>query len=350
MNDAIHMSTDTSVLMPWPDQATALSFLRAFGEPASSTARLKHDMVLEPLVTWLISQGIGPFAADCYSESWPELAQALRIDVALASAENDLYFQSLEKLLAVLNAADIECVLLKGAALALDVYHDRALRTMSDIDIWLRAETMQRSIEHLAASGFHHTNRGRSDLLSLSATGKIKFNLPGWSIGGLELHTNPFTGIVLQKTARVDLDAIWARRRGIVLAVTSAYRMSAEDMILHVAAHLAVSNQFCMAALRGLLDIALTARKYAIDWAALADRALRWRIAVPIWLSLHYADAIFGLPDVASALTALQPSRTRRKLLARYVTLDRILAGYDFRTRQNRHIYLALLVSSPFAS
>jgi hypothetical protein len=122
---------------------------------------------------------------------------------------------------------------------------------------------------------------------------------------------------------------------------------SAEDMILQVATHLAISNQFCVAVLRGLLDIALTARHFTIDWAALANRALRWRIAVPIWLTLTYADAIFGLPGVARALAVLQPSRMRRKLLAHYITLDHILVGYDFRTKQNRHAYLALLISPP---
>lgn len=341
-----------SITMPeysWPVRAMGLAFLHGLVEDVSPAATIPE--VSGDLTIWLIEHGLGPITHFRYGATSPALAAALQIDTAVSSAEIDLQHETARQMLRTLAAEQVDVVLLKGMALALTVYPQPALRTMSDVDVWVEPTVVGRAIASLRLAGFQQVNQPRNSApYQLSRHGKIKFNRPGWYIGGIEIHNNPFAGTLLERAARINSSAVWTRKAPLMVDGETGYRLSAEDMILQVAAHLAVSNQFCMAALRGLLDIALTARRYAIDWAALADRAQRWRIAVPIWLSLHYADAIFGLPDVAPALAALQPSRMRRKLLARYVTLDRILAGYDFRTRQNRHSYLALLISPPFAS
>jgi hypothetical protein len=341
---------------PWPDKETAQAILHGLaGSQAivvgqgNGLERAVSAEITPTLQNWLAEQGLGPIVRYRYAAQLPQLADALQVDAMLASAENELYLDALQAMLTPLDAAGIEVTLLKGVALALSAYPQPALRTMSDVDVWIEADAIERAIACLDAAGFEHVNRPKNtEPLHISHRGKIKFNLPGWRIGGVEIHTNPFAITAVQRTSRVDLPAMWARTTPLNANLPGARQPAAEDMIIHVAVHLAVSNQFCFAALRGLLDVALLARRHKIDWQLLAKRAQQWRLSVPVWLVLSYAAAIFDLFGADEAIEQLQPSRMRQQLIGRYVTLDRILSGYDFRPNQNRHLYLALMVDRPF--
>ena len=349
------MGSVVTQFSPWPDKATALSMLRGLAARQAVAVGQDNGLaddfsaeITSPLTDWLAEQGLGPIMRYRYAAQLPELAQALQVDAMLAAAENKLYLDALQAMLAPLTAEGIGVTLLKGVALALSAYPEPALRTMSDVDIWIETEAIERAIACLDAAGFEHVNRPKNtEPLHISHRGKIKFNLPGWHIGGVEIHTNPFAITAVQRTSRVDLPAMWARTTPLAATLPGARQPAPEDMIIHVAVHLAVSNQFCFAGLRGLLDVALVARRQNIDWHLLAERARRWRLSVPVWLVLRYADAIFGLSGAQDAIEQLQPSRMRQRLLGRYVTLDRIVTGYDFRPNQNRYLYLASMIDQP---
>lgn len=340
-------------LSPWPDTATALAFLRGLLLSAETKACRTEQPVFDTaqldvaaVATWLQSHGLGPLARDAYRATWPALAHALQVDAMLAAAELELYLDALRAVIHTLATNGVEAALLKGVALALTAYPAPAQRTMSDVDIWVERGAAERAIAALSSAGFDQVQRPASaEPLRLSQRGKIVFNLPQWQIGGVEIHTDPFAGTLLDHVARVDLPAMWARTRP-WSGLTGARLLAVEDLIIQVAVHLAVSNQFCFAAVRGLLDVALAARQWPVAWQALAERAADWGVGVPVWLVLDQAHALFGLDGVAPALARLAPSATRKRLLARYVTLDRVAAGYDFRPKQNRYIYLALLTSA----
>ncbi len=50
-----------------------------------------------------------------------------------------------------------------------------------------------------------------------------------------------------------------------------------------------------MSPLRGLVDIALLARHYPIDWSVIVQRARAWRVATALWLVLSLAVDLAGL-------------------------------------------------------
>jgi hypothetical protein len=159
----------------------------------------------------------------------------------------------------------------------------------------------------------------------------------------VELHWSPFPGWWLARTAAMDETAVWDRLEPLE-ANKVVYQLGAEDMAIQVAVHLAVNSQFSIAAVRGLLDIALTAKSRPVDWGEVARRAETWRVATAVWQALTLLDQLFGTPGLAAALQLLRPSRLRRWLLRKFVSAESILQGSDLRNGRSRFLLLLLLV------
>ena len=71
-----------------------------------------------------------------------------------SAAHNAVLFQELERILRMLEAADIPVIVLKGAALAQTIYPDIALRPMTDLDLLVKPEHLDRAVELLRAAGY----------------------------------------------------------------------------------------------------------------------------------------------------------------------------------------------------
>lgn len=328
----------------WPSREAAELFLRGLVEDG---VVFDKSFGTDPsLAHFLIQQGIAPPAYARYKTQQPQFAATLQMDAISASAETHAYLDVLQKMVTGLNEIDIPVVVLKGAALALCAYPSPGWRTMSDVDVWIHKDDMPRAIAAMAGLGFEQIGSKAGEEGQLSHSGKIKFNLPGWSMGGLELHTNPFAGLFLEASAAIDLDAIWSRKVSLE-SMEGAYRLSAEDFFLQVALHLTASNQFSLAALRGLLDMMMIAKSLSASWLLIAARAQLWQAKTAIWLVLSIIDDIFQPDGLREVVASLAPSKLRQRTLAQFVTTDGVLLGRDFRHSKKRYLYLAALVDKP---
>jgi hypothetical protein len=191
----------------------------------------------------------------------------------------------------------------------------------------------------------------RPPALQRLSRGEIQFYSPHEPPGLVEVHWSPFPGWWLRYTGAVDDEAVWSRCEPLLVGGRGwAHRLEPADMIIQLAVHLALGSQFKPPAVRGLLDIALVARRYPVDWEAVADRARTWRVATLVWVALSLADALIGVPDAANALAALRPAAPRRRLLGYLVSPASILAGRDVTTGRTRFLLLLLLVDRPRAA
>lgn len=347
---------------PWPDVATARLFLESLADNKwSDHSRASLQTVDQTLLAeWLDQQGLAPLAYRRCGNAFPGLAAQLRADYFSAVARNTLHFSELSRVLSEFQASDIPVVLLKGAALAKEVYGGFALRPMSDVDLWLPAADMSEAAAIMQKLGFRaRAKDDRPPALQFLSRGEIQFYSPRWTWGLVELHWSPFPGWWLRWTAVVDDDEIWERTERLVIdSARSVERpvpptedraglvrqLAAEDMVIQIAVHLAVTHQFGMAAVRGLMDVALTARVRSIEWAVVAERAQRWRVGTAVWTVLDLAERIIGLPGVDAALVSLRPSATRRVLLRLLVSPESVLAGRDVTQSRMRYLLLLLLV------
>jgi hypothetical protein len=320
------------------------------GSGYASVRGIEQDTLAE----WLIRCGLAPFAYAQCRDAFPELAVRLEKAFHTSAARNALLFYGVFQVLGRFREAGIPVVVLKGAALAERAYGSFALRTMSDVDLWLRDEGIERATAIMQKLGCRERVKGsRPPALQALAGGERQF-FGKWGL--IELHWSPFPGWWLRWAAVVDDDAVWARAEPLVMEGLTpsstqnpelVRRLAAEDMVIQVSVHLAVHHRFSVGTVRGLMDIALTARTRPVDWSVVVERAEQWRVKVAVWTALNLAKQLIGLPSAYRALERLRPSPVRRVLLQRLVSPESVLEGKDLRGKWKRYLIWLLLVDRP---
>lgn len=74
-------------------------------------------------------------------------------------AENQINFQSLLMLLQMLQEKGIDCLMLKGAALLVDVYHNLGLRALGDLDLLVKENQVDRAWSLITNAGWREKFR-----------------------------------------------------------------------------------------------------------------------------------------------------------------------------------------------
>jgi hypothetical protein len=339
---------------PWPDVATAHLFLRglAGGEWAEDEQALLRRVSPEALARWCVRCGLAPLAYRRCAGALPALAEGLADSFYRSAGGNILRFHELSQVLDRFRAAGIAVVALKGAALAEMAYGGIALRPMGDVDLWLRDADVPAAVAIMRELGFReNTKADRPPALQSLARGQLQFHGRHTLF---ELHWSPFPGWWLRRTAAADDEGVWARTEPLALDDGRspgeegwARQLAAEDTVIHLAVHTAVNHQFGLAAVRTLLDIALTAQARPLHWRTVARLARQWRVATAVWAVLDLVQQLIGLAGVEEALSPLRPSALRRALLGRLVSPESVLAGRDLAGGRARYLLLLLLVDRP---
>ncbi len=136
-----------------------------------------------------------------------EFLAGLRTQYFDTWARNTSYYQELKSILEKLEYAGIEVVVLKGAALAANVYPDLGLRPMRDLDILVRetqisdATNLARSMEYI--EHFPSTRPEVEELISYHVS--LKRN--GGQKSFLEIHTSLIGGGAIIYS--VSMDWFW---------------------------------------------------------------------------------------------------------------------------------------------
>jgi hypothetical protein len=296
------------------------------------------------LATWLASNDLGPLAYHLLRRRGFPVAGCLR-EVAMAAAARNLsHFELLDRIQRAMRAARLPIVLFKGAALAEVTYGEVALRPMIDVDIWVRDHNMARAVALLKENGFCRapSNPQRPPALQRHAGGEIQFRPRDGSHGLIELHWSPFPGWWNRLTANVDEQAVWDRAEPFGDG-RHALRLSPEDAVLQLVFHVGV-NHFGEPTLRGLMDIALTARTRHVDWLVVAARAREWSLATMTWTVLDLVSRLFDAPGIDVALETLQPWRPRRSLIERFVSSGSVVEGANRPEQRARLLMLIALI------
>ena len=295
------------------------------------------------IAAWLAQNELGALGRAAWGPGDPALGSTLAAQALGAAAANAIHLAHLAAIERAFEADGIGLVLLKGAAIAPTGYADPALRPMTDLDLWIRDDGMDRACAALVRLGFRQVAglATRPPALQRRSGGELVFR-PESGPGLVELHFSPFPGWWIRRTASPDLEGLWSRS---VPAGEGRHgrRLAPEDALLQTAFHVVV-NQFGQAPLRGLMDLAVISRAFTIDWTAVVARARAFRIAHATWVALDAAERLIGLPGAAAAVAALRPSWSRRVALRRFVTPRSLLARRDLTRARLRHPFMLTLV------
>jgi hypothetical protein len=265
----------------------------------------------------------------------PAARRRLADGLALSRARHVVMTRVLAHVLQRCAGEGIAVIVLKGPVLAERVYPDPALRPFSDLDLLVPPADRVRMDGVLAALGHRRVADEHSWEFDLAFDGATLYESPEGV--RLDLHWALLTEPRFVWSAAGA--EIWARSVPITVAGQPARGLGREDLLLYLAAHLAVHHS-----LGGLLrywDVALLLEREseAIDWATLPTRAMRWRTRRALFFGLLGARALFDARVPEAVLAALRPRGLRAALLAALVR-----RGEPARLQRLEHLVTLLLV------
>jgi hypothetical protein len=306
-----------------PEQAAITACVRRrFGqdEPPVATENLDWDGFL----TEARDQGLAPVvygglpALSCPPPH--RVTAALRANRLISVLRHQTAFEpALRLTIGALHDAGLEPIVLKGGALTYLGYPKPGLRTMSDIDLLLAPDQLQRANEALCALGFHVASY---DLPDHHHHLPPLFTPDGrWAI---ELHhhvlpeANPYA---------IDMHAIRARARLQKLGDVSALVLAPEDALLHICAHLAWGHRYQWFPLRTLVDILALTSYSGMDWDQFLTTVCQTRTAGAVYWPLRLSQSWLKAPVPTYVLTRLAPSPVIRWLLEGVIESPYLLSG-----------------------
>lgn len=196
-----------------------------------------------------------------------------------------------------LEAAGIEVIILKGAALALDVYGSFSERPMSDLDILVRPEESERARAVLLDTGWTSDQlpEARQDFYQGHHHMAPLKDAHGTELK-LEIHTSLFAE---HDPFVIDSAELWESS---VLREVGDRRirvLAQRYQLLHLCVHFAWSHTLQSGSWRTFRDLHALSRKYEIDWKEFAELAERVKAGTAAYWALRLATtlALFPAPD-----------------------------------------------------
>ena len=201
----------------------------------------------------------------------------------------------LRRLDATLTSAGINFLVLKGPVLAASVYPDRAARTMTDLDLLITEDEMQRAMDVLAAIGYRVPARFAGVPMEAGDAPPLIHEEPG----GLSLELHSMLDSLPEE--RAALAAMLPTSRNVPVGHgLELPTLGRAEFFAHVVTHVSKHHRF-EGELRSLLDVALLLREdaAALDWNVLEPEWERRGIAGWIALTVTLAHHLLRSPMIS---------------------------------------------------
>jgi len=236
-----------------------------------------------------------------------------------SAAYNQLIFNELGRISAKLNGESIRAVLLKGAALAISVYPDIALRPMGDLDLFVQSQNLDIASNIIESLGY---KKSIPEMQGIKPLDNRAFNHEVKLFGGpqdsvlVELHWNLVGGDADRRSPELDwfCQEIQSSKMSDNVPV---YIFSPTANLLYLCAHLMLQHGEYRSSLLWFYDLHLLIDKYwdSIDWDRLPEISARFHWADAVYLALVGVHMRFGtdLPGgIIEKIKAHSDPRTRR--------------------------------------
>jgi hypothetical protein len=258
--------------------------------------------------------------------------QRLRQSYLLTAHRNLLLLRELEATLTALEAAGVDTLVLKGAALAEVVYHNIGLRPLMDVDLLMRREQLATAMPVLTGRGFAPTHAETREGSTAAYENEMLLIKPGTVPIPLEIHWSLFDSPYYQE--RLRLEFCWQHAQTFRLGETEARMLDPVSQVLHLCGHLVLHHGG-----QDLLwenDIAefVALHGASIDWPTLLERARLCELVLPVQqllLRLVEEDAHAIPADVVEQLRALQPTAGEERVVG-YLSTEQRTVGRRFWT------------------
>lgn len=263
------------------------------------------------------SEGLAPalgfvFKAQAPAAMPATVRERLRRHLATSTARYLVLTRELDRLLEAFAAAGLPMIPLKGPALAEMLYPHPALRPCSDLDLLIRPEAILSADGLLQRLGYQRTADDHSWSFDIAYDRATLYEGPGG------VHVDLHWSLVSDPRYawnEAEAHTVWERAMPMPRGGGEARGLCPEDLLLHLAVHLAVHH-----GLAGLLwywDLALILGRWAdrLDWETVVARAGRWRVRTALYFALLGCETSFGVSAPVPVMATLKARGPRTALL-----------------------------------
>jgi len=234
------------------------------------------------------------------------------------TAQNLILFKELEDYLKLTNSEQINVILLKGAALATQIYPHMAMRPMEDLDILVQPRDASQAISILHNLGYVETRQEEHSGFMLNYENEIGLIKHDKILKMIEVHWSLFNSTYYQN--KIPLDLLWNTAESIKFHNTPALILDPEIQFLHLCGHLSMHH-----AGKGWLwvhDLAeiIMHDSNHLDWERLIKIAQKFELVFPLKIHLTTLAEIYGpiIPaGVISELAEVNPTPFERDYFSR---------------------------------
>lgn len=282
----------------------------------SSQPGLDWDVALETIS----SENIGPllYVTLQQQDILPErVEEALKASYQWTRVRNTILFDQAREILRIFEAEGIPTILLKGAALASQVYQDHALRPCGDVDFLLAGEQVNQALKLLQARGYQAERFEDWEEFTLRYENEVLLyrDQPVRTI--VELHWNLIDSPYYQN--KLDLAWFWQTARALDFYGQPAQTLGLEAQVIYLCAHLSLHH--AGTGWLWLHDIAemLYQSSEKINWQEVIQQAQQNDLVLPVKLTLLEVHKRFLAPipeRVLHQLEHLQPTEEERRVFA----------------------------------
>lgn len=218
------------------------------------------------------------------------------------------------------NEAGIPVMALKGAALHLTLYRRAGEREMTDLDLIVRPDDLDRAMKLLEDLGCHRGEVAFREDFFPRYYYEIQYRAGSISPVNVDLHVRPFR--VLRFCRFVPDDALWERAVPVAIGGATVLVPAPDDTLIHLAAHSALHGN---ALEKWLGDIDRWIRAKAIDWERFLATVKSWRLAAAVRSGIEAAEGVFGpaLPGEVRGRLAAMRAGWRDRLALWHAPRDR---------------------------
>lgn len=201
--------------------------------------------------------------------------------------KNSIIMHNSLKILDAFGENNIDCMLLKGAALIIAYYEESALRPMNDLDILVRREDAEKAFRFMEELGWHPMDNKKFQTQFKRTNGIHMSNRNGFEI---DLHWD----VIFQSCWKGSEKSYWKNYETVEFKGRRLKILNPEMQIIHNTAHGLRWNE--MSSIRWIPDVVLVIekRRNDIDWDHLMDIIIDKKLVFTMKQGLNFLAGEFG--------------------------------------------------------
>jgi len=237
----------------------------------------------------------------------------LKKDYYLSAKKNILTLNALGNILDVFNKAGLDVIVLKGAALAETAYGNLALRPMSDVDLLVKKEDLNRINEQLKGLGYYPADRSFDDVdFNSTYLTSLDYRNPRKNAPSFHIHWHFVNSTIPNESyiGMIKIGDIWHDAVRANIADTETWVMSPHHLIIHLAEH-ALRVTHSLSKLIYFCDIDRSINYYGkrLDWNLLVKETIRFNLNKMVYTTLYFSHYFIEAKIPEDVLQKLKPER-----------------------------------------